>query len=188
MWFEISWFGRKEYLSESDRQEFFKLICFTKGAVVNVKFGIGPDGIQQCALPDWLKSILEKGFSTYMENCPFGSEYMERMYQFVSIKIGDYYEAIGADQLYKPVSRTFYDEKFTPGMTILGILDETKPSDVKTTHSIDECMDNLANAIFEKDGRIEWDDYFLYIARIVSLRSTCIRRKYGAVIVKDNKI
>jgi len=36
--------------------------------------------------------------------------------------------------------------------------------------------------------RPEWDDYFIEIARVVSSRSTCIRRRYGAVIVKDNVI
>ncbi len=38
---------------------------------------------------------------------------------------------------------------------------------------------------FKRPG---WDEYFLEIARVVSSRSTCIRRKYGAVIVKDNVI
>ena len=36
--------------------------------------------------------------------------------------------------------------------------------------------------------RISWDDYFFEIAQVVSKRSTCLRRKYGAVIVKGNKI
>lgn len=36
--------------------------------------------------------------------------------------------------------------------------------------------------------RISWDDYFFEIAEVVSKRSTCLRRKYGAVIVKNNKI
>lgn len=36
--------------------------------------------------------------------------------------------------------------------------------------------------------RPPWDEYFLEIARVVSSRSTCIRRKYGAVIVKDRVI
>ena len=38
------------------------------------------------------------------------------------------------------------------------------------------------------DIRPEWDEYFIEIAKVVSKRSTCIRRKYGAVIVKNNKI
>ena len=36
--------------------------------------------------------------------------------------------------------------------------------------------------------RIGWDEYFMNISVQVSLRSTCIRRKVGAVIVKDNVI
>lgn len=40
-----------------------------------------------------------------------------------------------------------------------------------------------------KSARISWDDYFFNIARDVSLRSTCLRRKYGSVIVdKDHRI
>jgi dCMP deaminase len=36
--------------------------------------------------------------------------------------------------------------------------------------------------------RPDWDDYFIGIAKVVSSRSTCLRRKYGAVIVKDRVI
>lgn len=36
--------------------------------------------------------------------------------------------------------------------------------------------------------RLSWDEYFMNIAVQVSLRSTCIRRKVGALLVKDNKI
>ena len=39
-----------------------------------------------------------------------------------------------------------------------------------------------------KAERPNWDNYFLNIAREVGTRSTCLRRKYGAVIVKDNVI
>lgn len=34
--------------------------------------------------------------------------------------------------------------------------------------------------------RINWDEYFLNIAKEVSKRSTCLRRQYGAVIVDAN--
>lgn len=36
--------------------------------------------------------------------------------------------------------------------------------------------------------RPDWDDYFIEIAKVVSSRSTCLRRRYGAVIVKKNVI
>ena len=36
--------------------------------------------------------------------------------------------------------------------------------------------------------RISKDDYYLNIANAVSLRSTCLRRQYGAVIVKNDEI
>lgn len=36
--------------------------------------------------------------------------------------------------------------------------------------------------------RPDWDEYFLEIAKVVSSRATCMRRRYGAVIVKDRVI
>ncbi|MDI6738392.1 MAG: deaminase [Nanoarchaeota archaeon] len=36
--------------------------------------------------------------------------------------------------------------------------------------------------------RPDWDEYFLQIARDVSKRATCHRRRFGAVIVRNNKI
>lgn len=37
-------------------------------------------------------------------------------------------------------------------------------------------------------SRPGWDAYFMSIAAVVSTRSTCLRRKVGAVIVKDRRI
>ncbi|MFH1062476.1 MAG: dCMP deaminase family protein [Candidatus Omnitrophota bacterium] len=37
-------------------------------------------------------------------------------------------------------------------------------------------------------NRPSWDEYFLDISQLVSKRSTCLRRKVGAVIVKDKRI
>lgn len=36
--------------------------------------------------------------------------------------------------------------------------------------------------------RPSWDEYFLNIAKLVSTRSTCLRRQVGAVIVKNKQI
>lgn len=38
------------------------------------------------------------------------------------------------------------------------------------------------------DKRLNWQDYFLNIADAVGKRATCLRRSYGAIVVKDNII
>ena len=40
----------------------------------------------------------------------------------------------------------------------------------------------------EKRRRPGWDTYFLSIAKLVSKRSTCLRRRVGAVLVKNKRI
>lgn len=37
-------------------------------------------------------------------------------------------------------------------------------------------------------ARPSWDEYFMQIARVVSLRSNCLKRKVAALIVKDKRI
>jgi len=37
-------------------------------------------------------------------------------------------------------------------------------------------------------NRPSWDEYFSQVAELVSKRSTCLRRRVGAVIVKDKRI
>ncbi len=37
-------------------------------------------------------------------------------------------------------------------------------------------------------SRPTWDEYFMKIAHLVAERSTCLRRKVGAVLVKDKRI
>ena len=36
--------------------------------------------------------------------------------------------------------------------------------------------------------RPSWDEYFLEVARLVAKRATCLRRRVGAVLVRDKKI
>ncbi len=42
--------------------------------------------------------------------------------------------------------------------------------------------------IKKKTTRPSWDEYFLEVATLVAKRSTCLRRKVGAVLVKDKRI
>lgn len=39
-----------------------------------------------------------------------------------------------------------------------------------------------------KNARPLWNEYFMKIAFLVSARSTCLRRKVGAIIIKNNQI
>jgi dCMP deaminase len=40
----------------------------------------------------------------------------------------------------------------------------------------------------KKNHRVDWDEYFMNIARVASSRSTCDRKFVGAVIVRDKTI
>lgn len=51
---------------------------------------------------------------------------------------------------------------------------------------IDEVLKNILGR-FEFE-RPSWDEYFMNIAKIVSSRANCIKRKIGAVIVKDKRV
>lgn len=44
------------------------------------------------------------------------------------------------------------------------------------------------NDLPEPNDRPGWDEYFMSIARLVSKRSTCLRRAVGAVLVKDARL
>lgn len=40
----------------------------------------------------------------------------------------------------------------------------------------------------KKEVRPDWDDYFMGIAKVVALRSNCMKRKVAAILVKDKRI
>ena len=46
----------------------------------------------------------------------------------------------------------------------------------------------IIDLIKDNDSRLEWDDYFISIAFLISSRSPSNRLKVGSVIVKDNRI
>jgi dCMP deaminase len=47
---------------------------------------------------------------------------------------------------------------------------------------------NIIKAIVSVGHRPSWDEYFMTMACLTSLRSNCIRRKVGSIVVKDNKV
>ena len=49
-------------------------------------------------------------------------------------------------------------------------------------------MKNRPRSLKPSAVRPTWDEYFLEIADLVSRRSTCLRRRVGAVLVKDRRI
>jgi dCMP deaminase len=49
--------------------------------------------------------------------------------------------------------------------------------------------DFLKNFSYKKSrASLDWDDYFMKLAHIIKERSSCIHRKVGAVVVKENRI
>lgn len=54
-----------------------------------------------------------------------------------------------------------------------------------------EALERLAHLVRRKlvgPPRPSWDEYFMRIAQVASTRSNCIKRKVGAVVVKDRRI
>jgi len=47
---------------------------------------------------------------------------------------------------------------------------------------------NLLGDINNLDFRLDWNDYFITIATLVSKRSSCDRLHVGCILVKDNRI
>ena len=61
----------------------------------------------------------------------------------------------------------------------------TKPVDFNFSTKLLQWCSNFP---LSETERPTWDEYFLLVAFMVSRRSSCLRRKVGAVIVKDKDI
>jgi len=51
-----------------------------------------------------------------------------------------------------------------------------------------EKVKEVIQALSRKTSRPDWDEYFMGIAKVVALRSSCIKRKVASVLVKDKRI
>lgn len=62
---------------------------------------------------------------------------------------------------------------------------------IENTGPVKSLHDRIKEVLLEfskKQVRPEWDHYFMGIAKVVALRSNCIKRKVAAVIVRDQRI
>ncbi len=57
-----------------------------------------------------------------------------------------------------------------------------------TLKKLHDDITKIVMTIAQKKKRPNWDEYFLGIAKVVALRSNCVKRKVAAVIVKDQRI
>jgi len=64
-------------------------------------------------------------------------------------------------------------------------------AEITNNGSLDELHEQtrrLVRQLSKGIGRPDWDEYFTGIARVVALRSNCIKRKVAAIIIKDKRI
>jgi dCMP deaminase len=51
-----------------------------------------------------------------------------------------------------------------------------------------ERLSEITRRILSEMSRPSWDEYFMKIAQVAALRSNCVKRKVGAVIVRDKRV
>ncbi len=57
-----------------------------------------------------------------------------------------------------------------------------------TVEQFREKVLRLLQRLISNLSRPSWDEYFMKIAKVVSLRSNCVKRKVAAIIVKDKRV
>jgi dCMP deaminase len=57
-----------------------------------------------------------------------------------------------------------------------------------TLEELHRQLDELLPPLMSRFMRPTWDEYFMSIAKVVAMRSNCIKRKVAAIIVKDMRI
>jgi dCMP deaminase len=62
---------------------------------------------------------------------------------------------------------------------------------IGSNESVEAAQEKLNQVVLREMSRQErpsWDEYFMKIAQVASMRSNCIKRKVGAVIIRDKRI
>jgi dCMP deaminase len=57
-----------------------------------------------------------------------------------------------------------------------------------TLEELHRRLDQLLPPLMSRFNRPSWDEYFMSIAKVVAMRSNCIKRKVAAIIVKDKRV
>jgi dCMP deaminase len=57
-----------------------------------------------------------------------------------------------------------------------------------TLEELHRRLDQLLPPLMSRFERPSWDEYFMSIAKVVAMRSNCIKRKVAAIIVKDKRV
>jgi dCMP deaminase len=57
-----------------------------------------------------------------------------------------------------------------------------------TIEELHRKLDELLPPLMSQFMRPSWDEYFMNIAKVVALRSNCMKRKVAAIIVKDRRV
>jgi dCMP deaminase len=57
-----------------------------------------------------------------------------------------------------------------------------------TVEELHRCLDEVLPPLMSRFMRPNWDEYFMSIAKVVAMRSNCMKRKVAAVIVRDQRI
>lgn len=57
-----------------------------------------------------------------------------------------------------------------------------------TLEELHRRLDQLLPPLMSRFERPSWDEYFMSIAKVVAMRSNCIKRKIAAIIVKDKRV